>query len=74
MWTRRFLLLDAVEHRHLLIVHDQNRVLEKFKDWSAMEEQDRKRRRALIVFQVWIYGMLLTMFLIQLSMLLTRNW
>jgi len=39
-----------------------------------MEDQDRRRRRALIVFQVWIYGMLLTMFLIQLSMLLTRNW
>ncbi|OBG91888.1 hypothetical protein A5697_08735 [Mycobacterium sp. E3251] len=41
---------------------------------SAVDEQDRRRRRGLIVFQVWIYGVLLTMFLIQLSMLLTRDW
>ncbi|MDP7728725.1 MULTISPECIES: hypothetical protein [Mycobacterium] len=38
------------------------------------DEQDRRRKRGLIVFQIWIYGVLLTMFLIQLSMLLTRDW
>lgn len=41
---------------------------------TPVDEQDRRRRRGLIVFQVWIYGLLLTMFLIQLSMLLTRDW
>lgn len=39
-----------------------------------MNEQDRRRRRALIVFQFAIYGFLLLMFLIQLQMYLTRDW
>ncbi|BCO35901.1 hypothetical protein JMUB5695_02492 [Mycobacterium heckeshornense] len=39
-----------------------------------MDEQDRRRRRALIVFQVFVYGWLVTMFLIQLQMLMTRKW
>lgn len=39
-----------------------------------MDDQDRRRRRGLIAFQIFIYGMLLTMFLIQLGMLLTRDW
>ncbi|AHH17795.1 hypothetical protein NONO_c30080 [Nocardia nova SH22a] len=39
-----------------------------------MNEQDRKRRRALIVFQIAIYGYLLAMFLIQLNMSLSRDW
>lgn len=39
-----------------------------------MNEQDRQRRRALIVFQIAIYGFLLAMFLIQLQMYMTRGW
>ncbi len=39
-----------------------------------MNEQDRKRRRALIVFQIVIYGYLLAMFLIQVSMYMSRDW
>lgn len=39
-----------------------------------MNEQDRRRKRALIVFQITIYGFLLTMFLIQMQMYMTRDW
>lgn len=39
-----------------------------------MNDQDRRRKRALIVFQLTIYGFLLAMFLIQLSMCATRDW
>ena len=39
-----------------------------------MNERDRQRKRALIVFQIFIYGYLLLMFGIQLSMWATRNW
>lgn len=39
-----------------------------------MEQQERKRKRALIVFQIFIYGYLLAMFLIQLYMSLARGW
>jgi hypothetical protein len=39
-----------------------------------MSEQDRQRKRALVVFQVAIYGYLLAMFLIQLYMRTQRNW
>lgn len=39
-----------------------------------MNEQDRRRRRALIVFQFCMYGFLLAMFLIQLNMYATRDW
>jgi hypothetical protein len=39
-----------------------------------MNEQDRQRKRALVVFQVVIYGYLLTMFLVQLYMYSQRNW
>lgn len=39
-----------------------------------MNDQDRKRKRALIVFQIAIYGYLLAMFLIQLNMYFTRDW
>lgn len=39
-----------------------------------MNEQDRRRKRALIVFQIAIYGFLLTMFLIQMQMCMTRDW
>jgi hypothetical protein len=39
-----------------------------------MDEQDRKRKRALIAIQVVIYGYLLIMFLVQLYMRSQRNW
>jgi len=39
-----------------------------------MDNRDRRRKRALIVFQIFIYGYLLIMFCIQLSMWATRNW
>jgi len=39
-----------------------------------MNEQDRRRRRALIAFQIFIYGALLAMFLIQLQMLIVKDW
>jgi hypothetical protein len=39
-----------------------------------MNEQDRRRRRALMVFQLFAYGSLLAMFLIQLHMLTVRDW
>ncbi|HEY7053879.1 MAG TPA: hypothetical protein VH496_17365 [Mycobacterium sp.] len=39
-----------------------------------MDQQERKRKRAMIVFQVFIYGYLLVMFLIQLYMSFARGW
>ncbi len=39
-----------------------------------MNEQDRRRKRALITFQILVYGALLTMFLIQLQMLFDKGW
>jgi hypothetical protein len=39
-----------------------------------ISDQDRKRKRALIAFQILCYGYLLTMFLIQLNMYATRDW
>jgi len=36
--------------------------------------KEKKRKRALIVFQIVIYGYLLTMFLIQLYMSFARGW
>jgi len=39
-----------------------------------MNEQDRRRRQALIVFQIVVYGALLAMFLIQLQMLTVKDW
>ena len=39
-----------------------------------MDEQDRQRRRALIAFQVFIYGFLGLMIVIQLYMYSTHNW
>jgi hypothetical protein len=41
---------------------------------QPVSAQDRRRRRALIVFQIVIYGYLLTMFLIQLHMCSVRDW
>jgi hypothetical protein len=37
-------------------------------------DHDRRRRRALMAFQLLIYGYLLTMFLLQLNMYLNRDW
>jgi hypothetical protein len=39
-----------------------------------MNEQDRRRKRGLIAFQIFIYGVLIAMFAIQLQMSLTRDW
>ncbi len=39
-----------------------------------VDQRERKRKRALIVFQVFIYGYLLIMFGIQLYMSFARGW
>jgi hypothetical protein len=39
-----------------------------------MDKKEQKRKRALIVFQIFIYGYLLIMFLIQLYMSFARGW
>lgn len=39
-----------------------------------MNQQDRQKRRALMVLQLVIYGYLLTMFCIQLRMWSQRGW
>ncbi|WP_264295965.1 hypothetical protein [Mycolicibacterium baixiangningiae] len=39
-----------------------------------VDQRERKRKRALIIFQIVMYGYLLTMFLIQLYMSFTRGW
>jgi hypothetical protein len=39
-----------------------------------MSEQDRRRYRAMIVFQIVVYGALLAMFLIQLQMYFVKDW
>jgi hypothetical protein len=39
-----------------------------------MDRQEQKRKRALNIFQIAIYGYLLLMFLIQLYMSFARGW
>jgi hypothetical protein len=39
-----------------------------------MSEQDRRRWRSMVVFQIVAYGFLLGMFLVQLHMAAVRNW
>ena len=39
-----------------------------------ISERDRRRRRALNVFQLVVYGYLLAMFLIQMYMRSVRDW
>jgi uncharacterized integral membrane protein len=39
-----------------------------------MQEQDRRRKRGLIAFQIFIYGVLIAMFAIQVQMYFTRHW
>lgn len=41
---------------------------------QPISAQDRRRKRALIIFQVLVYGYLLTMFLIQMHMYSVRDW
>lgn len=41
---------------------------------QPISEQDRRRRRALIVLQIVCYGYLLVMFLVQLHMSSVRHW
>jgi hypothetical protein len=41
---------------------------------TPMFDQDRRRKRALIAFQVVVYGYLLVMCLIQLHMYSLRDW
>lgn len=56
------LVLAAFQHRYLLMAK------------PPMSEQDRRRHRALIVFQIFVYGCLIAMFLIQLQMLFVKDW
>lgn len=39
-----------------------------------VDQQERNRKKALIVFQIFIYGYLLIMFSIQLYMSFARGW
>lgn len=41
---------------------------------QSVSKQDRMRKRAMIVFQLLMYGYLVTMFLVQLYMYSTRDW
>lgn len=41
---------------------------------SSISHQDRRRRRALIVLQIVLYGYLVAMFLVQLHMAWVRDW
>jgi len=43
-------------------------------DRVPMSDQDRRRHRALIVFQIVIYGAMIAMFLIQLQMFFVKDW
>lgn len=41
---------------------------------QPISAQDRRRRRALIIFQLVAYGYLLAMFLVQLYLYSVRDW
>ncbi|GAB04860.1 hypothetical protein M2359_004378 [Gordonia amarae] len=41
---------------------------------APLNKQDRDRKRALIVFQITIYGFLLSMFILQLVWSFQRGW
>ena len=41
---------------------------------QPITKQDRRRHRALIVFQIVMYGYLIMMFSIQMYMYSQRNW
>ena len=57
------LVLAAIEYRNLLMA-----------DRIPMSDQDRRRHRALIVFQIVVYGAMIAMFLIQLQMFFVKDW
>ena len=40
----------------------------------SVSKQDRMRKRAMIIFQVLMYGYLITMFSIQMYMSSVRGW
>jgi hypothetical protein len=40
----------------------------------AINEQDKKRKRAVFAFQIFIYGFLLANFLVQLYLGIGRGW
>ncbi len=44
------------------------------KNEQFINRQDLKRKRALIAFQILMYGYLLTMFLVQMYMYSVRDW
>ena len=39
-----------------------------------MDQKEKQRKKALIVFQIVIYGYLVTMFAIQMYMSFARGW
>lgn len=39
-----------------------------------VDQQEKNRKRALIALQIFVYGFLLVMFLIQLYMSFDRGW
>lgn len=41
---------------------------------QPVNERDRRKKLALIIFQIVFYGYLLVMFLIQLNMYAHRDW
>lgn len=41
---------------------------------KSVTDQDRRRKRALVVFQVLIYGWLLTLFSIQMYLYSVSDW
>jgi hypothetical protein len=41
---------------------------------KPISERDLRRRRALFVFQILVYGYLLGLFLLQLHMYSVRDW
>ncbi|GLE54277.1 hypothetical protein ATCCBAA256_38520 [Mycobacterium montefiorense] len=51
-----------------------HRIRSARKEPVPMDLKERKRKRALIIIQVLIYGYLLTMFGIQLYMSFARGW
>lgn len=40
----------------------------------SISQQELRRKRALILFQIICYGYLLTMFLVQMHMYSVRHW
>ena len=41
---------------------------------DSVTDQDRRRKKALIVFQILLYSYLLGLFLVQLYMYSVRDW